>query len=48
MRFDKKCKDCVYFKKVVPMEISCPNNKGDVWNPSEKACDDFKEKLKPR
>jgi hypothetical protein len=47
MRFDVKCVDCVFFKlKNIPSHIDCANNEGDIWDPKEKACDNFIAKRK--
>lgn len=41
MRFDAKCRDCAFFKGSVPSSVECANNDGKVWDPHEKACDNF-------
>lgn len=42
MRFDVKCKDCVFFRiKSVPNTVDCPNNDGSIWDPGQRACDNF-------
>jgi hypothetical protein len=41
MRFDAKCRDCVFFGGKTPAAIECANNDGSVWDPHEKACDNF-------
>ena len=42
MRFDAKCRDCAFFRlEKVPAVVECANNDGTVWDPAEKACDNY-------
>lgn len=41
MRFDARCRDCAFFKESVLSSVECANNDGSVWDPHEKACDNF-------
>jgi hypothetical protein len=41
MRFDVKCRDCVFFKGKAPDATDCANANGKIWDPHEKACDNF-------
>jgi len=41
MRFDARCRECAFFKMNVPPAVDCANNDGTVWDPREKACDNF-------
>ena len=44
MRFDVKCKDCIFFKGESPPRIECVNNDGSIWDPEDRACDNFRRK----
>jgi len=44
MRFDVKCRDCIFFRGDIPQTIECANNDGSVWDPRQQACDNFKRK----
>ncbi|MEM5871708.1 MAG: hypothetical protein QW051_02430 [Candidatus Aenigmatarchaeota archaeon] len=49
MRFDARCSECKFFKlKNIPSHIECANNDGSVWDPNEKACDNFVNKRKAK
>ena len=48
MRFDKKCNECVYFKKPILGDVCCANNDGEAWDPVQKACDEFRERPKDK
>ncbi len=42
MRFDVKCKDCAFFKlRSIPSAVECANNDGSIWDPAQRACDNF-------
>ncbi|MFH1237219.1 MAG: hypothetical protein V1648_02330 [Candidatus Aenigmatarchaeota archaeon] len=41
MRFDVKCRDCVFFKGKAPDATDCANNDGSIWDPAQRACDNF-------
>jgi hypothetical protein len=44
MRFDVKCKNCIFFEGSVPPRLDCANNDGSVWDPEQQACDNFRGK----
>ncbi|MCK4335624.1 MAG: hypothetical protein KAT94_04565 [Candidatus Aenigmarchaeota archaeon] len=44
MRFDEKCRNCIFFKGNVPNDIECANNDGSIWDPGQQACDNFTKK----
>jgi len=47
MRFDAKCSDCVFFRiRQLPPAVECANNDGSVWDPKERACDNFAHRKK--
>ncbi|MCX6818317.1 MAG: hypothetical protein NTU57_05675 [Candidatus Aenigmarchaeota archaeon] len=41
MRFDVKCRDCVFFKGKAPPVTDCANIDGKIWDPEQRACDNF-------
>jgi hypothetical protein len=41
MRFDARCRDCAFYMSRAPTSTECANTDGKVWDPREKACDNF-------